>query len=232
MSKSYMSDPIARWLLMFLALITAVSILIGLVVDTKGFPGNLLAELAGNGIAILVGLLLIDRFLEDRREKQWAKVRKSTIGAIAAHLCDIASTLYIYFPVGDHKSMGVILEGRNTPNRATPMGFEDLLQELRRLPNDLDNEKSTSDVAVEFYEAVMWDLDQIQTVLTPRVIQSSSDQSLIDAAIEFDDARRKLHNSIIAHKLVVTHSVFPNVLLLVQCSGRLYQVLCNGWETA
>lgn len=232
MSKSYMADPSGRNLLILLALITAMFILIGFFIDTKGFSGNLLAELAGNGIAILVGLLLIDRFLEYRRQKQWTKVRKLTIRAIAVHLCDIASTLHIYFPIGDHRSIGVILEGRNTPNRATATGFEALLEQLRELRNGISKDKSTSDVAVEFYEAVRWDLDQIQTILTPRVIRSSNDQRLIDAVIEFDDARRKLHSSIIGHKLAGTHSVFPDLLLLVQSSGRLYQALCKRWETA
>jgi hypothetical protein len=73
-------------------------------------------------------------------------------------------------------------------------------------------------------------LDQIQTVLTPRVMQSSTDQELIDALIEFDDARRRLHNSIIGHKLICTQSVFPDVLSLVQSSEHLYQALCRSWE--
>jgi hypothetical protein len=230
MIKSYMSDPFGRWLLILLILIVTVCILFGFVIDSRGFSGNLLAELAGNGIAILVGFLLIDRFLEHRREQQWAKVRNFTLGAIAAHLCDIASCTMMYFPFRDHSSIGIILEGRNTPNSTTVTGFEHLLEQLRTCSSRDVGNKSISDVAVEFYEAVTWDLDQIQTVLTPRVVQSSTDQELIDALIEFDDARRRLHNSIIGHKLICTQSVFPDVLSLVQSSRRLYQALCRSWE--
>lgn len=230
MNKSYSLYPFGKWLPMVLFSFVAVFILFGFVIDKEGFPGNFLAGLAGNLIAILVGLLLIDRYLEYRRKQKWAKVRNLTLGAIAAHLCDIASNLYIYFPIRNDGSMATILKGRNWPNHTTPAGFENLLEELRSLPNSVSKEKSTSDIAVEFYKEVTWDLDQIQSVLTPRVIQSSGDQTLIDALVEFDDARRNLDNSIIAHKLVITHGVFQNVILLVQSAGHLYQALCKSWE--
>lgn len=68
--------------------------------------------------------------------------------------------------------MGIILAGRNGPNPETPKGFDDLLEQLRKLPLALSVDKSTSDVAVEFYEETTWDLNQIQTILTPRVIQN------------------------------------------------------------
>lgn len=220
------------WKLWYITLvfIATVFVLAGFKIGGKDFADNLLADFAGIAIAILVGFFLVDRLAEHRREQQWAKVRNITLGAIAAHLCDVASNLYIYFPIRDHRSMGAILIGRKIPNYETTRGFENLLEQLRSLPNNISKEKSTSDVAIEFYQAVTWDLDQIQSVLTPRVIQSSTDQALIDALIEFDNVRRKLHNSIIGHKLVITHSVFPNVLSMVEASKHLYQTLCKSWR--
>ena len=77
---------------------------------------------------------------------------------------------------------------------------------------------------------VKWDLDQIRDVLTPRVVQSSNDQQIIDALVEFDDARRKLHNAIIVHKRIVTHSVFPDTIALLEQVQSLYGILCDKWK--
>lgn len=230
MMKFYLSNRFGIGLVILLVLIVAISMLIGFVIDVEGFSGNLLAEIAGNGIAILAGLLLIDRLLEYRRERQWVKVRNLTLQAIGAHLCDIASYVYIYFHVREYGSMQVILQGRDSPRSVAMRGFESLLKHLRAGPRGDIGDRSISDVAVEFYEAVAWDLDQIQTVLTPRVVQSSGDQNLIDALVEFDDTRRKLHNAIIGHKLIKHENVFPHVVSLIECSSQVYETLCASWN--
>jgi hypothetical protein len=125
--KSFFRDSFGRLLLMSLLLVVTVSVLLGFVMDIRGFLGNILAEVAGSGIAILIGLLVIDKFIEYRREQQWAKVHRLTYEALSSHICDIASDVYMYFPIKDHRSMGTILEGRNTPSQSTHFGFEDLL---------------------------------------------------------------------------------------------------------
>jgi hypothetical protein len=65
--------------------------------------------------------------------------------------------------------------------------------------------ESTSDVSVRFYQALRWGLDQIRDVITPRIMQYSTDQVLIDRLVEFNDASRNLNHAIIAHKEVRTH---------------------------
>ncbi|MFX0140274.1 MAG: hypothetical protein ACFFDN_41925 [Candidatus Hodarchaeota archaeon] len=191
--------------------------------------GNLLAETAGILISIIVALLIVDRYVEQQKEQQWAKVRKLTYEAIAAHLSDAITDMFIYFPVKDHRPMTPIIEGWDHPNPATVTGMTNLSSQLSQLPSAVSREKSTSDLAVEYYEAVKWDFDQIRDVLTPRVVQSSNDQTLINALVEFDNARLKLNNAIIAHKRVVTHSVFPNVIELLEQAKTLYATMCESW---
>ncbi len=106
----------------------------------------------------------------------------------------------------------------------------DLASLLRQLPNAVSAERSTSDLAVEFYDAVRWDLDQVQYVLTPRVVQSSADQRIINTLVEFDNARRQLHNAVIVHKRVVTHSVFPTVLEFLEQVQAVYAAICEKWN--
>ena len=90
--------------------------------------------------------------------------------------------------------------------KVSPRSPEELIALLKRLPNSVSREESTSDVSVRFYQALRWDLDQIRDVITPRIMQYSTDQALIDRLVEFDDASRNLNHAIIVHKEVLTHS--------------------------
>jgi hypothetical protein len=70
----------------------------------------------------------------------------------------------------------------------SPRSPEELIALLKRLPNSVSREESTSDVSVRFYQALRWVLDQIRDVITPQIMQYSTDQALIDRLVEFDDA--------------------------------------------
>jgi hypothetical protein len=87
----------------------------------------------------------------------------------------------------------------------SPRSPEELIALLKRLPNSVSREESTSDVSVRFYQTLRWDLDQIRDVITPRIMQYPTDQALIDRLVEFDDASRNLTHAIIVHKEVLTH---------------------------
>jgi len=92
------------------------------------------------------------------------------------------------------------------PAKVSPRSPEELIALLKRLPNSVSREESTSDVSVRFYQTLRWDLDQIRDVITPRIMQYPTDQALIDRLVEFDDASRNLKHAIIMHKEVLTHS--------------------------
>lgn len=243
--KSYMSDPVGRRFLILLVLVAAMCALLGFAIDTrdlfgKDFLGNLLAEVAGSAVSILVGLFIIDRFIEYRREQQWAKAQNFTLRAIAIHLYEVAGSLFLHFPYLDFGAVDALFEGHIKPfNPRTLDCFDNLLETLPKLPSVMHEpphgiglDKSASDVAIEYCEAVKWDLDQIQNVLTPRVMQSPADQTLIDLLIEFDNARRELHHAIIAHKQAVTGGVFSAVVSLMQSAQRLHQAMYEIWCTS
>lgn len=224
--KSYFSDPFGRWLIVG-SLFLAVTIgIVGFLVDSRGFLENLLSEATGIFVGILIALLIVDKYAEYHKEKQWSKFRELTYNSIRAHVCDLTTDMIIYF-LSAHRLMTPIIDGRDHPNPKTTIAMEKMIAQLRELPNTVNAEKSTSDLAVEWYEEVKWDLDEIQHLLTPRVVQSSNDQQVIDSLIEFDSARRSLHNAIIVHRRVVTHSVFPYVIKLLEQAQVLYGALCD-----
>jgi hypothetical protein len=199
------------------------------VADPRALLPSLFLELASIAFTILVGFLLVDNYVEQLRREQWAGPRNYALGAIAAHVCDVASDLHVHLGVGGHLTEA-ILAGRNTPSSEAVLAFTGLAEEVANLANSVSAQKSTSDVAVEFYRDVKWDLDQIQTVLTPLLMHTSPDEAVIDALTRFDAARRALHNAIILHERVVTHQVMPYIVNLMQASGNLYGVLCHHWH--
>lgn len=201
----------------------------GAFLDAKAFLVNLLVAAISIVVSVAVALSLVDRYVRRQKSEQWAKVRETTYHAIIAHLADLTSQMFIYFPVKDHRPMSAILEGRSSPSASAPAGMDELATALEGLPNSIGGDKSTSDLAVEWYEAVKWDLDQIREVLTPRVMQFSTDQEPVDALIQFDEADRDLENAIIAHKQVVTHSVFRHVTELLRRAKVLYDVVTDHW---
>jgi hypothetical protein len=221
-----MKLKLARNLFIIISLILAlIIILIGFSVDFKGYLGNILAEIAGLIISVLVALLIVDRYVESQRKQRWEKVRRLTHQALASHLSDLITEIFVYFPTADHSLMRILIAGRSCPTTEMIKAITDLINQLRRIPDTLNKGKSTSDVAVEYYNAVKSDINQIRHDLIPRVLQSSDEQNLIDTLIEFDDTAQELQNAIILHKRLATHSVFPNLIMLFEKVQAVYEVL-------
>ena len=232
MNRFYLKDRFIRYSLIAIGVIVVLSLFGGFLLDWRGFLEGVLASIAFSGITIIVGLFFVDRLIEHRQEQQWERVRLLTYRGLAAHLCDMASMTMVAFPYGDHRPAGRILEGRNEPREVAVAGFERLKDELRNLTDSQSRTKWLSDMAVAFYEMVRWDLGHIQTVLTLHLLESATDQKLIDALMEFDHAHRTLYSAILGHKLVITQSAFYHLPNLIAAAGHLYREMRPHWDQA
>lgn len=213
------------WFIIVSLILASTFIIIGFSVDFKGYLGNILAEIAGLIISVLVALLIVDRYVESQRKQRWEKVRRLTHQALASHLNDLITEIFVYFPTADHSLMRILIAGRSCPTTETIKAITDLINQLRGILSILNKGKSTSDIAVEYFNTVKSDINQIRHDLIPRVLQSSDDQDLIDTLIEFDDTAQELQNAIILHKRLVSHSVFPNLIMLFEKVQAIYEVL-------
>jgi len=229
--KTFFSDPFVRWLILASILVIVVACGVGFYMDAPAYLGNILAELAGAVLGVFLALLVVERFVRHQRKSQWQTVRELTYRAIAGHLCDVAMNMWTHFAVAmtDYGNLHSIGAGRNRPSIETAKAMASLLKRLEKVPSKVYKDRSRSDVAVEYYEAVKWDIEQIRNVLVPRLIESAEEQDLINALVEFDDAALDLHNAIIAHRAVVTHEAFPDVLNLLDKAGAAYAVLSHTW---
>jgi hypothetical protein len=230
----YVYDRFARYSLIAIGLVVTISLVWGFLLDWKNFLEGVLASLAFSGITIVIGLFLVDRLIEHRQEQQWARVRLLTYRGLAAHLCDVVSQTFVVFMLDNAlEALWQMLEGRNEPKKEALPGFTKLAEALREVPGSKHYQNtSPSDVAGEFYKTVEWELEQIQTILTPRLLQSATDQKLVEAIMEFDHANRTLYTAILAHKQAVTQSAFSPVVALVLAAERLYRELLPHWVEA
>ena len=219
-----------KWLIPACILFAVVISAIGFFVDATGFAENLLAEVVGVSVGIVVTVKIVDIYVANQREQQWAQVQNFTLNDLATHLCEITGSIYVHYPGLDIYVMDTIFGGHaQQPNSKVLACFDDLLTQLREIPiNEVNRDKkSTAEIAIEYYEAVKWHLDQIRDVLTPRVIQSSAKQKLADALIQFDNVRREFHHSIIIRQQVTKQEIFPHVIALIEASRQLYRVICE-----
>lgn len=220
-----------NWNLWFPLLILFFALLIGVVgyrIDRQAFVDNIISEIVGLLISISVGLLVVDRYTNFYQSKQWHQVRNLTYKSIASHLCNIATQILTQFPIKDNRPLRALNDGRTIPSPDTIVAFDQLIGSLSNLRAEL-SEKGLSDITGALYESIKWDLDQIQDILTPRVVQSSGDQEFINYLVEFDNSRQVLHNSVIAHVKMNTNDSFNRLSEMLILCRNLYAKLLERW---
>lgn len=210
------------------AVVIAIIIIVtGFIIDSKGYLSNILAELTGLIIGVLVALLLVDRLTEYQRAKRWEKVRKLTHQAIASHLTELMIEVFTYFPIQNQHIMSALIAGRIKPNSDMINAITDSINKLREIPSQ---EKSNSDTAVECYNTIKWNINQIRHELITRVLQSSDDQELIDALFEFDEIAQELQNAVIIHRKIKTYPVFTYIITLLEKAQAILLVMVKKCE--
>src|SRR5712691_10711950 len=87
-----------RWVGPASVIAVVVTTVQGLVIDPKRFALNLLASVVGLIISLALALQIVERYIHQHRQQQWATVQDVTLRAIAVHLCDIAGSLFLHYP--------------------------------------------------------------------------------------------------------------------------------------
>jgi hypothetical protein len=211
--------------------LVVLSTLVGLWLDATGFAVNVVAGVVGVFIGFVVGVGILNRYVEAQRAQQWAKVRKLSYTSISNHLYDIAQEAGIHcgvqFPQ-DVNLSSIRSSGRDHPNLAVAQAMLELCSKMQGLPGATSTDNTFSDIAVEFYQDIQWNLDQISNVLLPRVVQSTTEQEVVDSLVEFDRARLDLHNAVFVHKRIVIGGIFPDMINLVRRGQALYSTLAKA----
>ncbi|MEO0091578.1 MAG: hypothetical protein ABIK61_02555 [candidate division WOR-3 bacterium] len=204
---------------LILALIFIVS---GFLFSSKDYAINILAELAGLFISIIVAILLVDRLTENQRRKRWARVRELTHRTIAHHLNNIILELFNHFPLPDYRAITTIVKSCDQPN---PKIIDVLNTTIRWIKDLLERNKIPTSSAADYYNAIKWDVNQIRFDLIPRVMQSSDNQNLIDALVEFDDTMQDIQTAVVMQKQFKDTNILYHIIPLIETIQNIYKYL-------
>ncbi len=202
---------------LILALIFIVS---GFLFSTKDYAINILAELAGLFIGIIIVILLVDRLTEHQRRKRWAQVSESTHRTIGHHLNNIVLELFNHFSLCDHYAIAAIIKNRDQSSIQMVNALNNIIAQIKDL---LQENKISNLSATDYYNAIKWDVNQIRFDLIPRVMQSSDNQNLIDALVEFDDTMQDIQTAVVMQKQFKDTNILYHIIPLIETIQNIYK---------
>lgn len=217
------------WFLLSIILIAIVVSGIGVALDPEAFKSNIISEMVGLLISVAVGLFIVDKYIAYDRAKQWIQVRNITYKSIAAHMCEITVQALFIYNIKDNRPMHALKEGRFKPSFDNIAAIDQVIQGVRQTSSEV-SAKTFMGLTVNFYDAIEWNLDQIQDVLIPRIVQSSDDQEFINILIELDSSREALYTSIISHNNYAINNENHDVEKMLNICRHVYSKLLERWK--
>jgi hypothetical protein len=152
-----------------LAIFLAATLAGGFLVGLRGFAVNLLAGVVGLIVAIIAGILFIDRLPDRGRHRAWSQIRQHTLESIEMHAISFAACCAL--SLGEVLPLELLHSDDPSPAVKTGwvLGVAERIRatEPENMPNDM------------ILKAARNDLGQIVGPLTQTVISLSSDTTLI-----------------------------------------------------
>lgn len=192
------------------------------------FLQTIRSTVVGIATGVLVTLLVVNSVIEHREQKKWKTVRNTTYSQLINQICHISASCTGFYRIGIRDKWELV-NGTFPPNNKTLSAFDGLIRDLNK-HNINGNIPITynvkgHDAEEKFYEDVKYNLDHIQMVLIPRVIQGHGEQELIDALVMFESAGNKLGDEVL-----LNHTCFPAVVSLIEKGRIVYETIYNNWN--
>ena len=218
------------WLLIF---VIPVVVIIGILlweysIDLKIMLQSLRNAIIGIAITIVVTFLVVNKVIEYREQKRWEKVRNITCSQLVNKICNISASCTMFYRISIRDKWELIKDPF-PPNNKTLPAFNDLIRDLNKhningnIPAIYNEGDHGADM--KFYEHVKFDLDHIQIILIPRIIQGRGEQELVDALVAFESAGNKLRDEVF-----LNYTCFPQVVSLIEKARIVYETIYNNWN--
>jgi hypothetical protein len=210
--------------LVLLGLIAAGTVYWGFSQDGFEFGSNLLAEVAGIALSVLIAILAVDALVERRRRQRWAAVRQATLNSIHTHIIDIVADCLMSSPIvvlmswqeeGTYWDRIGPASGPPTTETAEAIAHlstfirsnEAVFQEIEEKRGryaDLDQErreaadrwKARDWMSRVLYDDVREEVYTLRDVLAPRVLDLSNDPHLTELMLDVEVADRYWRHAI------------------------------------
>jgi hypothetical protein len=75
-----------------------MALLVGFTIDAKGFAGNLLAEIAGVLVSVLLAVFIVEKAVERERSRRWDLVAEQTASMLRFAVIRVGSHVYLRLP--------------------------------------------------------------------------------------------------------------------------------------
>lgn len=130
--------------------LTTIALVVGFAIDCEGFAGNLLAEIAGVLVGLLLAIFLVEKILDRERQDRWNRVAEQTMKTLRFALIRASTSVYLSLPTkrppkADPYTLGLLGDNRLTDALHALAGviradaeFEDEEQLLDGMKSHLD----------------------------------------------------------------------------------------------
>lgn len=206
--------------------VCSVLLVIGMILDFKGFIGNLLA----GAIEVLVTVTVIDWLLQRQRRKQWEKVRVQIISALTQHIGNIASEYMTHFYGPGLQLLNFAEEIGAGYHKADPRTAAALRSMIRNLEEAPEPDESREQ-AEKLHSVIKWDIAQIRDTLLPRTLAIECDEPELASVLgELDNADRRWVNQIILDREVCAGDQYSAAIDTLKAAARVYRYLVSHSE--
>jgi hypothetical protein len=205
---------------LILAVVGAISvggILAGFLLGLEGFSSNVLAELSGAGLSVVIAVFLVERILSAQRRDQWATVRSSSLRALQRRLDDVAAETYLIDGMHDR-----VLHAETDAERVEAIhdvaAF--IVASAGRLAKHPEDPWATSKA---LYDSIHADLGFIRDVIGPRFLLFGDDPLVAQRLLELEAAESEWSQGV---QLIQDDWGFPNELAWER-AGETFKAISN-----
>lgn len=170
----------------------------------RNFASNLLAELAGIAISVIVAVVLVGTLAARQRRKTWDGVRTHLLRAIHMHLVDLATRLLMLRLVGDFARHRGEWEKLWRALDRTDASDPDVSQAIQRVADlarerfrartlELDGKvEPDATPFLELVKGVNEELIRLRDVLTPIVLEVADEPALAERLLQLQEEGKSL----------------------------------------
>lgn len=181
-------------LLVLSVMVAAAAIVTGFMLDAAGFAGNLLAEVAGLLLGVLLAVLIVDVLIERERARRWDLVAAETETNLRLAMIRAGLDVYLLLPVPRPPAADPY-----TMSQAGPHGLSEALRALadavRAEPSlQRDSGATGGPEPLAVVEALKPHLELIRTAVMPRLI-AVGEHDLIARLAFLEGAYQELEHS-------------------------------------
>jgi len=133
--------------------VAAAAMAVGFVIDAKNFAGNLLAEIAGVLIGVVLAVLIVDRAVERDRARRWNLVSEQTLSTLRFVILRAGMDVYLSLPAPRPPDADPYTRGQFGEEGGLTNSLGELAGVVRATP-ELDNEEELVDKLKSHLEVI------------------------------------------------------------------------------